>query len=286
MSDDPNAQGTASAPSWTPPPAEPRRRRRPPPQQDAQAYQAGPGPDPSGGVPQAVQRSGPTISLNPEIVGQILLGVLSFVGVLLGLILKVVDKENTGRADAEGKVQLWDTMGWTWAWLALVAAALMILPAIGSAINLSSQLAERSRRWPPAHCLLVGPVHPPRHRSDDCVSRHARRRCRGRCGLAPPRQGGGRLVSDPPRVTAPIRHRHVAALCVLSLGIPWAASVARVSHRRTGVPRRGDRLSRAGLVQAGFQSGHRRHGRHRARWSSLATVLALESGRSNPSRSS
>ena len=139
MSDDPNAQGTASGPSWTPPPA--GATPPPPPQQDAQAYQAGPGPDPSGGVPQAV-RSGPTISLHPQMVGQVLLGVLSFVGVLLGLILKVVDKENTGRADAEGKVQLWDTMGWTWAWLALVAAALMLLPAIGSAINLSSQLTR------------------------------------------------------------------------------------------------------------------------------------------------
>jgi hypothetical protein len=134
MSDDPNAQGTQPGPSWTPPP----------PQQDYQSYQPVPAPDPIGDGSQPLRRPGPTISINPDIVSpEVVLGLLSLVGVVLGLILKVVDKENTGRADARGKVQLWDTMGWTWAWLAIAAAAVILLvPLLKGALKLSDHVAR------------------------------------------------------------------------------------------------------------------------------------------------
>jgi len=133
MSDDTNAQGTP--PSWTPPP--PAGPTPPPPPQ--QEYQVVPSnPDSTGGTPQPATRRGPNVNLSPEIV----LGVVAVAGVLLGLLLKVEDKVGTGVADAEGKVKLWDTMGWTWSWLAVVAAVLTVLPAIRSAVNISESLSK------------------------------------------------------------------------------------------------------------------------------------------------
>ena len=130
MSDDTNAQGTP--PSWTPPP--PGGPTPPPPPQ--QEYQSGG--DPSGSTPQPVAKSGPNLNLSPEIV----LGVVAVLGVVLGLLLKVEDKVGTGVADAKGKVKLWDTMGWTWTWLAIIAAVATLLPALRSALNISADLAR------------------------------------------------------------------------------------------------------------------------------------------------
>src|SRR5688500_10741179 len=114
MSDDTNGQGMP--PSWTPPPPG-NPTPPPPPQQDPPAYHAVP--DSTGGTPAPVPvaRSGPNLSVSPELV----LGVVAVAGVVLGLLLEVQDKVGTGVADEEGKVKLWDTMGWTWTWLAIVA---------------------------------------------------------------------------------------------------------------------------------------------------------------------
>ena len=133
MSDDTNAQGTP--PSWTPPPAG-NPTPPPPPQQEYQAYQGGS--DPTGGTPQPAAKSGPNLNLSPEMV----LGVVAVLGVVLGLLLKVQDKVGTGVADPEGKVKLWDTMGWTWTWLAILAAAATLLPVLRSALNISADLVR------------------------------------------------------------------------------------------------------------------------------------------------
>lgn len=133
MSDDTNPQG--NQPSWTPPPPG-NSTPPPPPQQDSQAYQGAV--DPTGGTPQPAAKSGPNVNISPETV----LGVLAVAGVVLGLLLKVQDKVNTGVAGADGKVKLWDTMGWTWSWLAVVAAVVTLLPAVRSAINISESLSK------------------------------------------------------------------------------------------------------------------------------------------------
>ena len=135
MSDDTNAQGTP--PSWTPPPPG-NSTPPPPPQQDYETNQSGSGPDPTGRAPLRAARSGPNLNLSPEIA----LGVVAVLGVVLGLLLKVEDKVGTGVADAKGKVKLWDTMGWTWSWLAVVAAVLTVLPAVRSAVNISDSLSK------------------------------------------------------------------------------------------------------------------------------------------------
>jgi hypothetical protein len=147
MSDDTNSQGTPQ--SWTPPPPG-NSTPPPPPQQEYQAFQAGPGPDATGGTPQPAAKSGPNVNLSPEIV----LGLVAIAGVVLGLLLKVENKVGAVGGDAEGKVKLWDTMGWTWNWLAIVAAALTLIPAVRSAINISADLA-RSIAWVAAGALLL-----------------------------------------------------------------------------------------------------------------------------------
>jgi hypothetical protein len=135
MSDDTNSQGTPQ--SWTPPPPG-NSTPPPPPQQDYQAHQAGPGPDATGGTPLPAAKRGPNVNLSPEIV----LGLVAVLGVVLGLLLKVENKVGVTGGDAEGKVKLWDTTGWTWNCLAIVAAVLTILPAVRSVINISADLAR------------------------------------------------------------------------------------------------------------------------------------------------
>ena len=133
MSDDTNGQGTP--PSWTPPPPG-NPTPPPPPQQEYQAIQGGT--DPTGGTPQPVAKSGPNVSLSPEIV----LGVVAVLGVVLGLLLKVEPKFGASPTSADGKVKLWDAMGWPWSILAIVAAVATLLPAFRSAINVSEKLAS------------------------------------------------------------------------------------------------------------------------------------------------
>ena len=133
MSDDTNAQGTP--PSWTPPPPG-NPTPPPPPQQEYQAFQGGG--DPTGSTPQPVAKSGPNVNLSPEIV----LGVVAVLGVVLGLLLKVEPKFGASPTTTDGKVQLWDAMGWPWSILAIVAAVATLLPAFRNAINVSEKLAS------------------------------------------------------------------------------------------------------------------------------------------------
>jgi hypothetical protein len=135
MSDDTNGQGTPS--SWTPPPrANPTPP--PPPQQDPAAFQATP--DSTGGTsaPVRAARSGPNLNLSPEIV----LGVVAILGVVLGLLLKVEPKFGASPTTTDGKVKLWDAMGWPWSWLAIIAAAVTLLPAFRTALNISADVAR------------------------------------------------------------------------------------------------------------------------------------------------
>lgn len=135
MSDETGAQG--SQPSWTPPPPG-NPTPPPPPQQETQVYRGSPAPDPTGGTPPPRARSGPNVNVSPALV----LGVVSIIAILIGLLLKVDDKVGTGVADAEGDVKLWDTMGWTWSWLAVVAAVLTVLPAVRGVVNISESLSR------------------------------------------------------------------------------------------------------------------------------------------------
>jgi hypothetical protein len=135
MSDDTNGQGTP--PSWTPPPPG-NPTPPPPPQQDFQAHQGAPSGDPTGSTPQPATKSRPNVNLSPEIV----LGVVAVLGVVLGLVLKVEPKFGASATTADGKVKLWDAMGWPWSILAIVAAVATLVPAFRGAINVSEKLAS------------------------------------------------------------------------------------------------------------------------------------------------
>ena len=112
-------------PSWTPPP--PGATPPPPP------------PDSTGGVPvppvagesTTAKAAGPGVSLDDPV--GLGLGVLAIAGVVLGLLLKSTQGNLTGK--------LWDTMGWTWAILAIVAAAASLLPAVAPMVNLPKRTA-------------------------------------------------------------------------------------------------------------------------------------------------
>jgi hypothetical protein len=78
------------------------------------------------------------VNLSPEIV----LGVVAILGVVLGLVLKVEPKFGVSPTTTDGKVKLWDAMGWPWSVLAIVAAAVTLLPAFRSALNISASLGR------------------------------------------------------------------------------------------------------------------------------------------------
>ena len=133
MSDDTNGQGSPS--SWTPPPPG-NSTPPPPPQQEHREYQTGP--DQTGGTPIRAARSGPNVNLSPEII----LGIVAVLGVVLGLLLEVDPKFGVSPTTADGKVQLWDAMGWPWSVLAIAAAAATLLPAFRGALNISPDLTR------------------------------------------------------------------------------------------------------------------------------------------------
>lgn len=135
MSDDTNAQGTP--PSWTPPPPG-NATPPPPPQQDVRAYQGASSPDATGGSAQPTTRTRPKINLSPEII----LGLVAVLGVVLGLLLEVEPKFGASATSVDGKVKLWDAMGWPWSVLAIVAAVATLLPAFHGSLNVSEKLAS------------------------------------------------------------------------------------------------------------------------------------------------
>jgi len=133
MSDDTTGQGTP--PSWTPPPPG-GSTPPPPPQHEYQVVQSNP--DPTGSTPQPATKGGPNVNLSPEIV----LGIVAVLGVVLGLVLKVEPKFGASPTTSDGKVKLWDAMGWPWSILAIVAAVATLVPAVRGAINVSEKLAS------------------------------------------------------------------------------------------------------------------------------------------------
>jgi hypothetical protein len=108
-------------PSWTPPP--PGATPPPPP------------PDSTGGIPAPAaapaKAPGSGVTLDDPV--GLVLGVVALAGVVLGLLIKSSQGSLTGK--------LWDTMGWTWAILAIVAAATALLPALGPLFNLPTRTA-------------------------------------------------------------------------------------------------------------------------------------------------
>jgi len=131
----------AASPSWTPPP--PTSTAPPPPEYQGGYQPAVPSGDQMGNAGQPSRRNAPDIKISAPLV----LGVLAVVGVVLGLLLKVADKSNpisnANGAAGFAKVRLWDTMGWTWAIVAIAAAVATLLPALRSLVNLDYELAVR-----------------------------------------------------------------------------------------------------------------------------------------------
>lgn len=125
MSDDTNSQGTPpSEPSWSAPPTS----SAPPP----------PPPDATGAIPTppAQSASGGGLNLSVDNPLGLILGVVSVVGVVLGLVLSGDQASFDGTT---ASVSFWDEMGWTWAVLGIVAAVATLLPLLGKSVGLSGK---------------------------------------------------------------------------------------------------------------------------------------------------
>jgi hypothetical protein len=79
----------------------------------------------------AARPAGPGFTLESPL--GLVLGLLAVAGTVLGLLLRSTQGALTGK--------LWDTMGWAWAVLAIVAAATSLLPALHGLVNLSAGAA-------------------------------------------------------------------------------------------------------------------------------------------------
>lgn len=119
MSDQPSSQ-------TPPPPAPPTAGFTPPPPPANAGNEAPAAPAP---LQPATTSSGPSVSFSPTLV----LSVLGIAGVLVGLLIKFAPPG----ADPAPKQNLWNTMSWLWAVLAIIAVVATLLPALGPTLNLA-----------------------------------------------------------------------------------------------------------------------------------------------------
>lgn len=125
MSDQPSSQN--------PPPAPPTAGFTPPPPPANAGGEA-----PSAPLQPATTTSGPSVSFSPAFA----LSVLGIAGVIVGLLVKFTPPGSSSVTVGETTVSapkenLWDTMSWLWAILAIIAVVATLLPALGPALNLA-----------------------------------------------------------------------------------------------------------------------------------------------------